>query len=289
MSEARLTTNASTRLYGIFGSPVRHSLSPTLHNALFQKLGMNAVYMAFEVQRDSLGLALEAVRSLDMGGVNLTIPLKEEALNHVDEIPEDVDRCAGALNTIVNRGGQLHGYNTDGPGLLAALAEELQWRPAGKSVLILGAGGAARGAAFALAHAGAERIWIANRTEERAQGLAEHLEGFFPETEIDAVADASVLGAEKIDLLVNATSCGMRAEDPPPADPAAFRKLAAVYDLIYNCGETSLLRSAKKLGLPQANGLGMLAAQAALAFGLWTGRTEGVREQMLEVLRACKK
>src|SRR3990167_46940 len=167
--------DAETDLYGILGNPVRHSLSPLIHNAVFQELKINAVYLAFEIRRESLGLAFEAVRSLGIKGVNVTIPFKEAALGFVDEIPEDLDRCVGALNTVVNRDGRLFGYNTDVSGFLTAINEELQFNPEGKTALVLGAGGAARGVVFALAHAHAEKILINNRTETRAQGLQEYV------------------------------------------------------------------------------------------------------------------
>ena len=118
MPDSKVTINAQTQVYGIFGSPVRHSLSPLIHNSLFSELKINSVYEAFEVEKEKLGLAFEAVRALGIRGVNVTIPHKEAAMNFVDEVPEDVDRCVGALNTVVNRNGKLFGYNTDGKGFL---------------------------------------------------------------------------------------------------------------------------------------------------------------------------
>ncbi|HTL69942.1 MAG TPA: shikimate dehydrogenase [Candidatus Eisenbacteria bacterium] len=284
MDRGSFQIDAETRLYGIFGDPVRHSLSPVLHNALFRARGLNAVYLAFTVEKAALGLAFEALRSLGMRGVNLTIPLKEEALNHIDEIPEDIDRAVGALNTVVNRDGVLYGYNTDVPGFLAALRDELGFNPAGRSVLVIGAGGAARGAAFALAHAGAARVCLTNRTEGRAEGLAEHLAGHFPETEFEAVR-AGALTGESFDLAVNATACGMKPGDPSPFDLSTLNKAGAAYDLIYKPAVTPFLESARRLKIPTANGLGMLASQAALSFALWTGQAEGVREAMMETLK----
>ncbi len=303
--------NSQTRLYGIFGNPVEHSLSPLMQNALFQKLGLNAVYLAFPVERGLLGLAFEAIRSLGIQGVNVTVPFKEEALGFVDEVPEDLDRCIGALNTIVNRQGRLIGYNTDAPGFLFALKEDLQFQPAGKKILVVGAGGAARGVVFALAFARAEKIWIYNRTPERAEGLRDYLRSHFPETEIESLASIESLKTEKVDLVVNASSCGLTpppvCDDSPktnrPANagqtgggvkleqPIDLRHLSgkfSVYDLIYSPAETLLLKQARSLGFPSANGLGMLAAQGALSFSLWTGQKEGIREKMLEVLKKCQ-
>ena len=287
MNPPQITVNAQTHLYGILGNPVHHSLSPLLHNTLFKQYQINAVYMAFEVDKNSLGLAFEAMRSLGMRGAHITIPFKEEALDFIDEIPEDVDRCVGAINTIVNRDGQLYGYNTDGTGFLIALKEELGFNPEGKKILVLGAGGAARGVTFALARAHADAIMIYNRTRERAEGLSEYVAGYFPETDIEVVESLKTASDKMPELVVNATSLGMKKGDASPFDLHNLKGPASVYDLIYSPGETPFLKQAKELQLPHANGLGMLAAQAALSFELWTGEKTGVREAMIEALKKC--
>ncbi len=287
MFSSKITVNAQTQLYGILGNPVDHSLSPLIHNTLFHELNLNSVYLAFRVEKESLGLAFEAIRSLGIRGVNVTIPHKEAVLEFVDEIPEDIDRSVGALNTVVNRDGKLYGYNTDGSGFLIALKEELDFNPAGKNVLLLGAGGGARGAAFSLARARAEKILIHNRTSERAEGLVNYLAEYFPENDIQMMDSWALLKKEKIDLVVNATSQGMRDSDEISFNLKLLNTKASVYDLIYSPKETKLFKLAKSLGLPCANGLGMLATQAALSFELWTGKKEGVREKMLETLKKC--
>lgn len=279
--------NGMTEIYGIFGDPVRHSLSPLIHNAAFKKQGINATYLPFEVKEGTLGLAFEGIRSLGIKGVNLTIPHKEAAMDFIDEVPEDVDRCVEAINTVVNRDGILYGYNTDVPGFLIALREELNFDAAGKKILVLGAGGSARSVAFGLAKTGAEIIWICNRTLERAEGLAETLNTHFPKTDLDAVGAPEELIGERIDLIVNATAAGMKVGDASPVDLNLF-KHTSVYDLIYAPAETELLRQARAKGCRAANGLGMLAAQASLSFELWTGKREGVRETMLEALKTCR-
>ncbi len=287
MLKPEIKVDAATELYGIFGNPARHSLSPFIHNTLFRELGINAVYLAFQIEENSLALAFEAIRALGMRGVNVTIPFKEKAENFVDEIPEDIDRGVGAINTVVNKKGRLFGFNTDGPGFIRALKEELAFTPEGKRIFLLGAGGAARGAAFAAAHAKADEIFIHNRTPGRAEGLAEYLAEHFPETEIRPISGFEELRGNKIDLVVNATSCGMKPDDPPPFDLKLLGHQACVYDLIYSPAETHLLKQAKNLGWVHANGLGMLANQAALSFALWTGRSEGIREAMRETLKKC--
>lgn len=281
-----LKIDANTELYGIFGNPVKHSLSPRIHNAEFQRLGINAVYTAFEVHKESLGLAFEAIRSLNIRGVNITVPFKEEAIEYVDEIPEDLDRGIGALNTIVNRNGTLLGYNTDAPGFISALQKSLDFKPQSKNILVLGAGGAARAVAFALAYTNAEKIWIHNRTFERATGLIDYLTDYFPETEFDAVPELDALKREKIDLVVNATSAGLNDSDVLPMDLKVLGSGYSVYDLVYKTGkETKFVSQAKALGRPAAGGISMLAAQAALSFKLWTGRDEDVLKHMTEALK----
>ncbi len=279
------TIDSQTQLYGVLGNPIRQSLSPQLHNAAFKQLGMNCAYMAFEVDPNALALAFEGIRSLGIRGVNLTIPFKELALDFIDEIPEDLDRATGAINTVVNKDGQLLGFNTDGPGLLRALKEELNFNPDGKSILILGAGGAARGALFALARANADIVRIHNRTAERAEGLAEYAQTYFPETEISA-ASAEDVSRERFDLVLNATSVGMKSQHSP-MELKNLHQPKAAYDLVYTPRETVWLKEAKKLGIPCANGLGMLANQAALSFELWTGRNDAVREIMHKELLNC--
>ena len=289
MLEAERTLNSETSLYGVLGNPIQHSLSPLMHNAAFKHFSLNAAYLAFPVKEDSLGLAFEGIRSLSIRGVNLTIPLKELAIEFIDEIPEDLDRSIGAINTVVNQNGNLYGYNTDALGFLTALKEELHFKPEGHSVLVLGAGGAARGVAFALAYAHADKIFIHNRTHERSEGLVDHLSKFFPQTALEPLVDLKTLKDEKIDLVVNATSCGMKGNEGSPIDLRIFDRRVSVFDLIYAPQETRFLKEAKKMGFPQANGLGMLANQGALAFELWTGKRDGVRPLMLETLKACLK
>jgi shikimate dehydrogenase len=282
-----LDIDSRTQLYGVLGHPIDHSLSPVIHNAAFRKLGINAVYTAMHVQPEALGLAFEGLRALEVRGANLTIPFKETAIEFIDEIPEDVDRAMGAINTIVNVKGQLHGYNTDGPGFLQSLHDDLRFNPEGKTILVLGAGGAARSVVFALARAHSERILILNRTRERAEGLAEVAKPFFPETSVEAVFSLDELRLQSIDLVVNTTSCGMKGDKEMAFDLSTLKRPGAVYDLVYSPLETPLLKSARALKWNATNGLGMLVNQAALAFALWTGKKDGVANAMREALDTC--
>ena len=279
--------DSHTQLYGILGNPIEHSLSPQIHNAAFKHFELNAQYLAFKVQPEALGLAFEGIRALGIRGVNLTIPFKQTAIEFVDEIPEDVDRATGAINTVVNRDGQLYGYNTDCMGFLTSLKEDLSFNPEGKNILVLGAGGSACSVVFSLARAHAEHVLIHNRTHERAEGLVSFAGPYFPETEIEALASTEEISPQKIDLIVNTTSCGMKGDNSVPLDLKSLRHPAFLYDLVYSPTETPFLKSAKTLGWKAVNGLGMLAAQAALSFELWTGKKEGVREMMRESLKKC--
>lgn len=278
--------NSSTQLYGVLGDPIEHSLSPLMHNAAFRHCQLNAVYLAFRVQPESLGLAFEGVRALGIPGVNLTIPLKQAAIEFVDEIPEDNDRAMQTINTVVNKNGELLGYNTDAAGFLTSLKEDLSFNPEGKNILLLGAGGASCAVAFALARAHAESILIHNRSQERADGLLNFASPHFPKTELRTVREEEIF-SEQVDLVVNATSCGMSGNADVPIDLKGLKSKAAVYDLVYSPVETPFLKSARKLGLAAVNGLGMLAAQGALSFELWTGKKEGVRQAMREALNQC--
>ena len=281
--------NGQTAVYGIFGYPVRHSLSPRLHNRVFEKRGRNAVYVPFEVRPDYFGEALAALRSLDIRGVNVTLPHKEAAARMAEEVPSDVDRAIGAVNTIVVAPNALVGHNTDGPAFLEELKEELGFSPEGKAVLLVGAGGAARAAAFHLLKERCGRLLLHNRTPERARGLADYLGGFFPKADVAPILSVEDLGGQRLDLIVNASSCGMKPEDPFPVNPDVLAAARAVYDLVYLSGETKLVREARRRGLQAAGGGGMLVRQAVLAHLLWfpDAKKPELQAIMREEARAC--
>lgn len=261
--------NAETRLVGIFGYPLGHTLSPRMQNRAFAAAGVNMVYLAFPVEPERIGAALEAVRALGMRGVNLTVPHKERALPLLDALSPEAEQI-GAVNTVVNEGGRLRGFNTDAPGFICSLREDLGLCPEGLRVLLLGAGGAARAVAWALGREGAARVWVANRTASRARALCDELSRRFPRTRYDPLElEAAWEERWEVDLVVNATTLGMRGEAlRVPAVPPACR----FYDLIYNPPETPWLAEARRRGHPTAGGMGMLVHQGALSFELWTGR-----------------
>lgn len=275
MSDAKLTTiSGRTRILGIFGDPVAHSLSPLMQNEALAAAGIDAVYVPFHVRPENLATAVSAIRSLDLWGVNVTVPHKELVGPFLDVI-DPAARLIGAVNTIVNRDGVLTGYNTDAPGLLRSLAEDLWFEPAGRRILLLGAGGACRAAVVALGRAGAGWIGIANRTRSRAEALAAAFaEPLTGTTLAPCGLDAGEISAllPQVDLLINTSAAGLRGESFPDFPWHDLAPAALVYDMVYGRGGTPLLRTARARGHRTADGLGMLAAQGEEAFFLWTGQ-----------------
>ncbi len=261
-----------TRVVGIFGDPVAHSLSPLMQNEAMRQAGLDAVYVPFHVTAGQLSQAVAGIRALGLLGVNVTIPHKEAVLPLLDEVAEDAARI-GAVNTIVNREGRLLGFNTDGAGLVRSLREDLDFEPVGRHVVLLGAGGACRAALYALAEAGAQSLTLVNRTRARAEELRIRFQPHFAGTQI-AVAPAwhgltDLL--RQADLLVNTTSLGLKGESLPGLDWAGMPKRIRVYDMVYRPEETPLVRQARAAGLRAVDGLGMLAAQGELAYAHWFG------------------
>ncbi|MGE5702690.1 MAG: shikimate dehydrogenase [Clostridia bacterium] len=260
--------NSKTKLVGLFGHPVGHSQSPLMHNAAFQERKINYVYTAFDIPPEHLEDAVAGIRGLGLRGVNVTIPHKVTIMPMLDEIDLLASRI-GAVNTVVNENGKLIGYNTDGAGYVRSLVEETGIELSNQVVTILGAGGAARAVAFTLAERGVKEIRIINRSREKAQRLAEHVNSSGHAVAIDpadakhAVADAT--------LLINTTSIGMYPQvDELPINPDFLHANLVVSDLIYNPLETMLLKKALEKGAKTHSGIGMFVNQGALAFELWT-------------------
>lgn len=274
------TINGETRITGLFGFPVKHSLSPAMHNAAFHHLGLNYVYVPFEVTPENIPAAVASLRSLSLSGVNVTVPHKETVIPHLDRI-DPFARAVGSVNTIVNKNGKLTGYNTDAPGFVKDLKSH-GFNPEGKTVILLGAGGAGKAVAAALSKAKARRIYIANNIEKQSSVLAHRT----PRAVYLPLAVWKHKLAEA-DLLVNTTPVGMHAGDAPLATAAELKRSLFVYDVIYN-RETELIKAAKKAGCRCADGLGMLLHQGALAFELWTGKPAPV-EVMRKALTAFTK
>ena len=259
-----------------------------MHNAAFAALGLNWRYLAFEVHPDNLRAAMAGARAMQFAGLNLPVPHKLLALDMVDALDVSA-RTWGAVNTVLFEGRRdggdwlplrefepeppaevrTHGFNTDAEAVVTALREDLKVELRGARVLLLGAGGAGRTAAFKFAAEGVGSLYLVNRTQARAQAAAAEIKKQFPAVPV-------TVGYPKmaVDLIVNATSLGLKPDDPSPLDEQQFpaRQARAVYDLIYRPAETPLLQAAKAAGCKTANGLGMLLHQGARAFEIWTGR-----------------
>lgn len=261
-----------TKVFGIFGDPVGHSLSPLMQNAAMAQAGIDGVYVPMHVLPDELERAVEGLRGMGIGGVNVTVPHKIEVCSYLDQI-DPAARAAGAVNCIVNRDGLLTGYNTDGEGLLRGLQEDFGFEPSGKTVLLLGAGGAARGAAVAFVAAGVRRLLIANRTAERVASIARIVQEL-GEGEVLPLP-LPLTGAEdllaSIDLVVNSTSLGLDGSPFDLIQWACLPPTTLVYDMVYHPQETPCVRSARGAGLRAVDGLSMLAGQGELSFAHWHG------------------
>jgi shikimate dehydrogenase len=283
--------NASTRYCAVYGHPVQHSASPAMQNAGMAALGLNWRYLAFEVHPDDLRVALEGAKRMNFIGVNLTVPHKLLAVETVDVL-DDSAKTWGAVNTIrfeakdahgewqplremaeVPRNVRSRGFNTDADAITRTLREDLGLEVAGARVLVLGAGGAGRTAALKLAADRAAEIFLINRTRSKAEAVAQEIRQRWPQ--VNVTTDYP-LGP--IELVLNATSLGLKADDPLPYNEKQFslRQARAVFDMIYRPAETPLLKVAKAAGCRAANGLGMLLYQGAKALELWTGQTAPV-------------
>lgn len=261
--------------FALFGHPVKHSLSPAMHAASFQSIGLDAEYLTFDVQPDDLRARLVAVRQEGFDGVNLTIPHKEASVPFMDRLDASA-RIYGAVNTIRIEKGGLVGYNTDADGFLHDLKESRGLTPDGLRVLILGCGGAGRALAIACVREGAVEVGLANRTEGRAAALAEDIGDHLPDTtaQIDVLSgdpDAWARYSRESDLVLQCTSAGLHLGDAPLLPSAAFRAGQLVYDLVYTQRVTPTMRAALDADADAMNGAGMLVHQGAAAFSVWTG------------------
>jgi shikimate dehydrogenase len=277
--------NAATRLCAVYGSPIAHSASPAMHNAAFKAIGLNWRYLAFEVDPKNLRAAIEGARAMNFAGLNLTVPHKLLAVKMVDVLDESA-KTFGAVNTIkfekVNGKVRTVGFTTDADAITISLREDLGVKLRGASVLLLGAGGAGRTTALKLASEGIAELFLVNRTPSKAEKIAREIKKRFPSVKV-----FTSYPRDEIDLVLNATSLGLKPGDASPLDIKQFslRQTRAVYDMIYRPAETRLLAAAKKAGCKSANGLGMLLHQGAKAFKIWTGKTPppGIMRAALEL------
>jgi len=265
--------DASTRYCAVFGYPIRHSASPAMQNAGIAALGLNWRYLAFEVQPENLREAISGAQRMGFVGLNLTVPHKLLAVDMVDTL-DDSARTWGAVNTIRfapdgNGIIRAHGFNTDAEAIIRSLREDLDVELRGAKVLLLGAGGAGRVAALKLAADGVGELHLVNRTEAKAAAVADEIRTRSPGVKVSVGYPRAA-----VDLVLNATSVGLKTEDllPFTVEKFSLRQTRAVYDMVYRPAETALLRAAKALGCRTANGLGMLLYQGAKALEIWSGQ-----------------
>jgi len=278
--------SGATRLCGIIGDPIEHTMSPAMHNAAFRELGLDYVYVPFRVLKGEVEQAVRGMRALNIRGLNVTIPHKIAVIPFLDEVDATAEKI-GAVNTIVNDDGVLRGYNTDATGFMQALLEK-GIDPGQKSVVVLGAGGASRAICSVLAERGS-KVAIMNRSLERARGLAEAVSASCG-NEVGALALnganlARALG--EAEVLVNASSVGMSpGVDESPVDARLLRSDLVVFDIVYSPLRTRLLREAGEAGAETIGGLDMLVWQGAMAFEKWVGVEAPLETMRAEVVRA---
>jgi shikimate dehydrogenase len=276
--------SGKTRVCGVIGDPIEHTLSPVMHNAAFEELNLDFVYVAFRVRKNELRNAISGVKSLGVHGLNVTMPHKNAVIQYLDEI-DSTARLIGAVNTILNNKGRLKGYNTDGSGALKAL-EENGVSLEGKKLLLLGAGGAGKAIAF---HAAQEvkELTILNRTAQKAKELAEVLRKKFNKKISGNPLSAQLIKEEleDADILVNATSVGMYPDvDRSLVDPGWLRPDLCVMDIVYNPIETKLAKEAKAVGAKVVSGVEMLVYQGATSFEIWTNHEAPVKVMKKAIL-----
>ena len=267
--------DSKTILTGLFASPSAHSISPIIHNNAFEKLGINFAYLSFEVNKDNLKEAVQSIKTLNMRGVNLSMPNKKEVIQYLDEISETA-KLSQSVNTIVNDNGILKGYSTDGKGFFKSLEEEKIFIK-DKNITILGTGGASIAIISQAVFEGIKNIFVFKRDknwEEQKKILDNIANKTNSQIELFSLEDKNILKRkiEESDLLINATSVGMKENISLIEDKNFLRKDLIVCDIIYNPAKTKLLQIAEKEGCKIINGIGMLLYQGALSFELWTNK-----------------
>ena len=271
-----------TRVLGVIGDPIDHTLSPAMHNAALQALELDGVYLPFHVCPAGLGEAIAGIRALDLLGLNVTVPHKQAVMDHLDEIADEAT-AIGAVNTIALTDGILTGHNTDAFGFLENLHSEGGLETLPSRVVLLGAGGAGRAILYALLQQTEVReILLLNRTVAKAESLARDLDPAGNRVRVGSLDQDHAEQIRASELLINSTSAGMfpQAEVSPLADGRGLHRDILVVDIVYKPHRTVLMAQAGKEGAHALNGLGMLAHQGARSFSIWTGQTPPVDTMM---------
>ena len=277
------------KLFGIIGCPIKHTLSPYMHNAAFNKLKIKAAYLPIFVKRDKLKQAISSLKKNGISGFNVTIPFKSECMKYLDKI-EPAAGAIGAVNTVAVKRNKLIGYNTDYQGFLRSLKQELKFKAKGKDIFILGAGGAAKAVSFGLAQEGCSNIYIYDILQAKATQTAKTIRRFFPKCKAAACAKEDIkkyIGTCK--LLINCTPLGMEKRDKLPVDTKLLHKGLKIYDIVYTPLRTKLIEQAKKKHIKATGGIGMLLYQGVAAFEIWTKKKAPVSLMKKELLKALKK
>jgi shikimate dehydrogenase len=257
-----------TKITGLFGYPVSHTLSPSMHNAAFAKMRLNIVYLPFLVNPQDLETAIKSIKIFEFLGVNITVPHKQAVMKYLDEVTLSAE-LIGAVNTIVYKDKKLIGCNTDGTGFVRSLEKDCNFKLKGKTMFLLGAGGAGRAVAVESALNGLKKIFIADKIDRQVDDLIENVPKKCEAVKIRA--DKMMRDAiSESDIVVNATPVGMHKDDPISIPAEYINSGKIVYDVIYNPSRTKLLKNVK--GCKTINGLGMLLYQGVRAFELWTGK-----------------
>ena len=281
--------NPPARL-AVFGDPIAHSASPPMHNAALRERNHQLQYVRIRVTQDELPQALRNLTSAGFLGASLTIPHKQAALSFMDQLSREA-QLMGAINTVAVRDGKLFGFNTDGPGLSAAIHESFGIPLKKHRVLILGgAGGAGRAITVQCALEGSPSVIITNRNKEKGDLLSQEIQEYldFPISSIPMTTESLGLAMKSVDLIINATPLGMKAGDPSPLPEGLLTKDHIVYDTVYSGGETALLKQARSAGARCAGGFSMLLHQGALQNALWFGETAPL-ETMRKVLNDLRR
>ena len=284
-----MTISGKTQVCGVIGNPIGHTLSPVIHNAAFNHLKLDFVFLAFEVKADDLEFAMHGMQGLGICGLNVTMPHKIAITRYLDEADSTV-KFLGSANTILNDDGKLSGFNTDGVGALQALREN-GVNPTGKNVVLLGAGGAAKAIAYSLSKE-AERLYILNRTPEKAAVLADALNRMSSNKVVGNLLSPSTIQAslQNADVLINTTSVGMYpAVGNSLVAPQWLKPNLTVMDAVYNPVETKLAKDAKAAGAKVISGIEMLIYQGAASFNIWTGHTAPVAVMQTAALNKIAK
>lgn len=264
------------KIFGLIGNPVEHSLSCLMHNAAFKALKINAEYKLFRLETKELEHFLFNLNNNNIFGLNVTVPYKEKVMPLLDSVSQEA-KLIGAVNTIKVSENNLEGFNTDGEGFIKDLKEGLGFNPAGKSISILGAGGAAKAVSVYLSKEAPKTISIFDIDKQKKETLVSNLKSNFENVDFRSVDSIESLKINDCDLLVNATPVGLQDEDPCLIDEKFINENTLVYDLIYNPKQTKLLKIAEEKGARTACGLGMLLYQGALSFKIWTQKEAPVR------------